>query len=73
MPYVEQTGVLVVRLWTDGTGCTGMRARITHTLAVSQPEDSVVFATSATEINRIVSGWVDAFDANSRVRWEEAE
>jgi hypothetical protein len=60
----EQTGVLVIRVWTEGDAEAGsLRARITQTVDVSAPESAEKVAASPEEITSIVQEWLHAFVA----------
>lgn len=56
----ERTGVLVIRVWTDGEPPT-VRARITHRSDVTGPDQTVTFASTVDDINAAVASWLQAF------------
>jgi hypothetical protein len=56
----ERTGVLVVRVWTEGA--TGsLRARNTHTLDAEGDEPTSEVAARVDQILSIVREWIEAF------------
>ena len=58
----ERTGVLVVRVWTDGAN-RSLRARITSTLDVDGDAEVRQAAASAEQILTAVKEWIEAFVA----------
>jgi hypothetical protein len=57
----DRTGMLIVRLWIEGSPQTGLRARITRTLDTSGPEHAVAIAATADDVYAIVRTWVEEF------------
>jgi hypothetical protein len=57
----ERAGLLVIRVWIErGTGAA-LRARITGTVDVAVPRETVTTAATAEEIVSQVRAWLDAF------------
>jgi 16S rRNA G1207 methylase RsmC len=56
----ERTGVLLLRVWADESD-RRLRARITHVLDITTPEERVVMAGSVEEIERAVREWLVEF------------
>jgi hypothetical protein len=58
----DRTGILIVRLWNEGSAREGFRARITQTLDSSGPEEPTGTAESEPQdIYDTVQTWVEAF------------
>jgi hypothetical protein len=53
--------VLIVRVWTEADGVTGLRARITRSLDISVPGDVVSTASSIDEVLASVRTWLEDF------------
>ena len=51
---------MVVRLWIESPD-VGLRARLTYSLDLNDPEQTSEAAGSAEEVMRIVHNWVEAF------------
>ena len=58
----ERSGVLVVRAWIEGDP-PRLKARITHTIDVTQRERRTATASSADQICAEVRRWIDALEA----------
>ena len=57
----NRTGILIVRLWIEGTNAEGFRARITQTLDSSGPGQPMAVAGHPDEVYSAVRTWVEAF------------
>jgi hypothetical protein len=57
----DRTGILIVRLWIEGNGLAGFRARITRTLDSEGHEQEVAVAAAPDDVYAVVQGWVEAF------------
>ena len=55
-----RTGVLIVRVWFEGSPATGLRARITRLADVSRQEQVIGTASSIEEIERAVTDWLQS-------------
>jgi len=64
----DRTGVLILRLWIEANHETGLRARITQTLATTAIEHPVAVAASADDICEVVKNWVQNFTDASGLR-----
>ena len=62
----ERTGVLVVRAWFEPGAGGGLRARITETLDVTEPDEAVTVSSSAEGVVAAVSIWIEAFLSSVR-------
>jgi len=62
----DRTGVLVIRVWTEGDRAQGLRARITGTLDLTAPEEVSTTASSADEIEAVVHGWLREFELRAQ-------
>jgi hypothetical protein len=60
-PDGERTGVLVVRAWLEDATEKRLRARITHTLDVARPGETVVVTATREEVYAAVRSWLDEF------------
>ena len=60
-PASERTGILIVRLWIEGTADGGLRARITQTHDTTGPEQAMASAATPEDIYSIVRTWVETF------------
>jgi hypothetical protein len=58
----ERTGVLVIRIWAEGDQAPTLRARITKTLDLTQPDEVSTVASSADEIESVVHVWLSEFE-----------
>jgi hypothetical protein len=58
----ERAGVMVVRIWTEGSRGR-LQARLTQTLDLASREESSHAAGSVEEILTIVRKWCEAFVA----------
>ena len=56
----DRTGVMVVRIWIDGTG-KQIRARLTETLDITSHEERTQAAASVDEVLAIVREWLGRF------------
>jgi hypothetical protein len=61
MRLSERTGVIVVRVWIEGDGNDGFRARISATADVSQPARTTFAAGNLEDVIRIVRDWLQEF------------
>ena len=52
---------MIVRIWIEDGTAPGLRARLTATLDVSAPGQTVSAASSSDEILATVQAWLDAF------------
>jgi hypothetical protein len=57
----DRTGLLIVRLWIDGSPHDGLRARITQTLDSAESEQTTGASASPEGIYAAVRTWVEAF------------
>ncbi len=58
---LERTGAIVVRIWLERPEVSGLRARITQTVDVSNPELFVTAAASPDEVCERVRAWINLF------------
>ena len=66
MAAVEKTAVLVIRAWLEaGVEGNALRARITRTLDVAEPETIETAAASEEEILAAVRAWLRSFAGSS--------
>jgi hypothetical protein len=56
-----RTAVLIVRLWRDTAGESGLRARILWTQDVEREPETVSVARDADTVLATVQGWLDEF------------
>jgi hypothetical protein len=61
MRLTERTGVIVIRVWIEGGGDDGFRARISATPDVSRPERTTFAAGSLEDVVQIVRDWLEEF------------
>ncbi len=59
----ERTGILVLRVWGNGTD--GLRARITQLADLDDTTEIITNATSPEEIQAAVAEWLQGFLVNS--------
>jgi hypothetical protein len=59
----ERTGVLVVRAWLEDASDKRLRARITHTLDVARPGETVIVTAGREEVYAAVRSWLEEFTA----------
>jgi hypothetical protein len=57
----DRTGILIVRIWMEGSARDGLRARITRTLDATGPEQAGATAATPEDIYASVRTWVEAF------------
>ena len=57
----DRTGILIVRLWIEGTDGQGFRARITQTQDSSGLEHAMSMAGNPEDLYTVVRTWVEAF------------
>ena len=58
----DRTGILIVRLWNEGSAREGFRARITQTLDSTGTEEPTATAEADPEdVYAVVRTWVEAF------------
>ena len=55
----ERTGVLVVRIWTEGEGA--VRARVSSTTGLDSTPPSTAVAGSVDDVRAIVAAFLEAF------------
>jgi hypothetical protein len=55
--------VLVVRAWLEDATDRSLRARITHTLDVARPGETVILTATREEVYAAVRSWLEAFTA----------
>jgi hypothetical protein len=72
-PQPGRTGVLVVRLWTEGGGDQQLRARVTQTLDVQARDQLVTTCRTGDDICQAVRGWIEAFMASPARATRELE
>lgn len=60
-PPSDRTGILIVRLWNEGHGSDGFRARITQTLDSADSEQAVASAASPDDVYAVIRSWVEAW------------
>ena len=60
-PTPDRTGILIVRLWIEGTADGGLRARITQTHDTTGPEQAMASAATPDDIYSVVRTWVETF------------
>lgn len=58
---LDQTGILIVRLWIEGSAAGGFRARITQTHDSSGLEQASATAGNPEDLYAVVRSWVEAF------------
>lgn len=61
----EPTGLLILRVWREGTQRGEVRARITRMLDVCEPAHAIATARSVESIQAIVHDWLEDFLANT--------
>jgi hypothetical protein len=64
-PAADRTGVMVVRIWIEGSG-DSIRARLTETLDIAAGEETSRVVASEEEVVDGVRRWVHAFATQSR-------
>ncbi len=57
----DRTGILIVRLWTEGAAPDGFRARITQMLDSANGEKAMSAAGNPEDVYAVVRTWVEAF------------
>jgi hypothetical protein len=58
----DRTGILIVRVWIEGSSDEGFRARITQTLDSAGAEEATAAAAADPEdVYTAVRTWVEAF------------
>jgi hypothetical protein len=62
----ERTGVLVLRIWTEGEGADSLRARISSTTGLESTPPSTAVAASLDDIRAIVAAFLAAFTGTTR-------
>jgi hypothetical protein len=53
----------VVRAWLEDATDKSLRARITHTLDVARPGETVILTATREEVYAAVRSWLEAFTA----------
>jgi hypothetical protein len=59
--HSERTGVLIVRVWTEGDQGKDLRARITRSLDIAAASEVVSAASSIDEVLAGVRSWLEEF------------
>jgi hypothetical protein len=59
--HPDRTGILIVRVWIEGTTLEGFRSRITRTLDSAGAEHEVAVAAAPDDVYAVVQTWVQAF------------
>jgi hypothetical protein len=57
----DRTGVLILRLWIEGSVTEGLRARITHSLDSAERAPMTTLAADPEDIYALVRTWVESF------------
>lgn len=57
----DRTGILIIRVWMEQSAHEGLRARITHTLDSTDPDQATATAASPEDIYAAVRTWVERF------------
>lgn len=57
----DRTGVLIVRVWIEGSAREGFRARITQALDSASRERATATAAHPEDVYAVVRTWVEAF------------
>jgi len=57
----DRTGVLIVRVWTESDESRGLRARITRSVDILAPDETVSTASSVDEVLASVRSWLEEF------------
>ena len=57
----EPAGLLVIRIWIEGTRAQGFRARITSTVDLESREEFVTVAGTPEAVHDAVDAWLSAF------------
>jgi hypothetical protein len=60
-----RTGVLVLRVWTEGGGGTDFRGRIIASLDVADQQRELVVVRAADEAEAFISEWLRRFVAHA--------
>jgi hypothetical protein len=60
----ESTGVLVVRIWVEGSGNWGLRARITSTFDISRGVEETTTVAETKAVLDAVQVWLAEFVAD---------
>jgi hypothetical protein len=60
-PDGGRTGVLVVRAWLEDASDKRLRVRITHTLDVARPGETVIVTATREEVYAAVRSWLEEF------------
>jgi hypothetical protein len=58
-----RSGVLLLRVWTEGPAPVALRVRITHLLDVTESRQVVVTASSVDEVCIVVREWLEGIVA----------
>ena len=58
---VDRTGLMMLRMWIEADPRSGFRARITHTLDASVPDQAMVTVATPEDLYVTVRDWVEAF------------
>ena len=57
----EPAGLLVIRIWIEGTRAQGFRARITSTVDLESRDEFVTMAGTPQAVHDAVDAWLSAF------------
>jgi hypothetical protein len=60
-----RTGVLVLRVWTEGRGSDDLRGRIIASLDVADQQRELVVVREAEEAEAFISEWLGRFVADA--------
>lgn len=63
----EQTGVLVIRVWTEEAVPWQFRGRITRTSDITRRDEVSTAASSAQEIQAVVQTWLVEFQRSAQL------
>jgi hypothetical protein len=61
----HRTGVLIIRAWTEPGSAQPLRAQIRMTDDISVGGERAVTVVEATEVDALVSGWLQEFLATT--------
>ena len=60
-PGPERTGILVIRVWTEGDAPGRLRARLTQAAGLGEPATSLATASDVPEVCDAVEAWLRGF------------
>jgi hypothetical protein len=64
----DRTGLLVIRVWLEGTSPHELRARITTSDDLTSRDHTVAMAGTIDDVERIVAAWLRAFSSTVEAR-----